>query len=88
MNRSEAEEALRACLVERRFGDAGRHRPAGEITWRRGGNLLALVSDGHVLRWHRHRIINALSMVIVVPIPAVWGRIRRCRRWMRRRRTS
>ena len=49
MNRSEAEEALRACLVERRFGDAGSTVLLEEYLEGEEASLLALVSDGHVL---------------------------------------
>ena len=49
MNRSAAEEALRACLVERRFGDAGSTVLLEEYLEGEEASLLALVSDGHVL---------------------------------------
>lgn len=47
--RQEAEAALRACLVDRQFGDAGRSVLVEEYLEGEETSLLALVSDGQVL---------------------------------------
>ncbi|NLE73507.1 MAG: phosphoribosylamine--glycine ligase [Actinobacteria bacterium] len=48
-SRREAEDALRSCLIEGRFGDAGRSVLVEEYLEGEEASLLALVSDGRVL---------------------------------------
>ena len=78
-DRAAAESAVRATMVDRRFGVAGERLVLEEFLVGEEASYFVLADGTACLPCRRRRITNASSMATVVPTQAAWARLRQVR---------